>query len=162
LYFQVHAFRRLDRYRWGTEDGTCRALAYRTAFVGGETELPMTDESATTAQLRHDIDSGRTGSKVNFPDPAAAPLGTDDEAAGTPPSAEAVGIARRHGRSASNRRSREPGRLGCGRRDLRWNIGRHGCHLSGPSFVDERLAAGPDGDHGEGRVPVPGGPVFTP
>jgi hypothetical protein len=55
----------------------------------------MTDESATTAQLRHDIDSGRTGSKVNFPDPAAAPLGTDDEAAGTPPSAEAVSISRR-------------------------------------------------------------------
>jgi hypothetical protein len=55
----------------------------------------MTDESATTAQLRHDIDSGRTGSKVNYPDPAAAPLGTDDEAAGTPPSAEAVSLARR-------------------------------------------------------------------
>jgi hypothetical protein len=55
----------------------------------------MTDESATTAQLRHDIDSGRTGSKINFPDPAAAPLGTDDEAAGTPPTTEAVSLARR-------------------------------------------------------------------
>ena len=55
----------------------------------------MTDESATTAQLRHDIDSGRTGSKVNYPDPAAAPLGTDDEAAGTPPSSAAVSAARR-------------------------------------------------------------------
>jgi hypothetical protein len=34
--------------------------------------------------LRSDIDSGRTGDKVEFPDPAAAPLGTDEEAAGTP------------------------------------------------------------------------------
>jgi hypothetical protein len=30
--------------------------------------------------LREDIDRGRTGDKVNWPDPAAAPLGTDDEA----------------------------------------------------------------------------------
>jgi uncharacterized protein HemX len=30
--------------------------------------------------LRHDIDHGRTGDKVDWPDPAAAPLGTDDEA----------------------------------------------------------------------------------
>jgi hypothetical protein len=40
--------------------------------------------SAATARLRHDIDSGRTGDKVDWPDPAAAPLGTDEEAAGTP------------------------------------------------------------------------------
>lgn len=33
-------------------------------------------------QLREDIDSGRTGDKVDFPDPAAAPLGTDAEAGG--------------------------------------------------------------------------------
>lgn len=31
-------------------------------------------------RLRADIDAGRTGDKVPFPDPAAAPLGTDDEA----------------------------------------------------------------------------------
>ena len=36
-------------------------------------------------QLRSDIDHGRTGDKVAFPDPAAAPLGTDDEAAGAAP-----------------------------------------------------------------------------
>lgn len=41
-------------------------------------------------ELRGKIDSGRTGDKVNFPDPAAAPLGTDDEAAGTPPPPAAV------------------------------------------------------------------------
>jgi hypothetical protein len=44
--------------------------------------------------LRHDIDSGRTGDKVAFPDPAAVPLGTDEEAAGTPVSAHAAAMAR--------------------------------------------------------------------
>jgi hypothetical protein len=37
---------------------------------------------ATVEQLRGDIDSGRTGDKVGGFDPAAAPLGADDEAAG--------------------------------------------------------------------------------
>ena len=41
----------------------------------------------TTDRLRIDIDRGRTGEKVDYPDPAAAPLGTDDEAAGHPVSA---------------------------------------------------------------------------
>lgn len=36
------------------------------------------------AQLRGQIDQGKTGDKVPALDPAAAPLGTDDEAAGTP------------------------------------------------------------------------------
>ena len=49
----------------------------------------------TTARLRADIDSGRTGEKVATIDPAAAPLGTDDEAGGTPPSADAIELARR-------------------------------------------------------------------
>ena len=35
-----------------------------------------------SAQLRNEIDRGETGDKVAAPDPAAAPLGTDDEAAG--------------------------------------------------------------------------------
>lgn len=39
---------------------------------------------------RDDIDHGRSGDKVSFPDPAAAPLGTDDEAAGQPPVADAA------------------------------------------------------------------------
>ncbi len=38
----------------------------------------------TMEQLRDDIDSGRTGEKVPAADPAAAPLGADDEAAGMP------------------------------------------------------------------------------
>lgn len=44
----------------------------------GVTSPPPTD------RLRIDIDRGMTGDKVNYPDPAAAPLGTDDEAAGHP------------------------------------------------------------------------------
>lgn len=39
----------------------------------------------TTDQLRDDIDHGQGGDKKGFPDPAAAPLGTDAEAAGAPP-----------------------------------------------------------------------------
>ena len=48
---------------------------------------------ATTNRLKADIDSGRTGDKVAFPDPSAAPLGTDDEAAGSPPTPERVAEA---------------------------------------------------------------------
>jgi len=32
------------------------------------------------SQVRKRTDSGKTGDKVDFPDPAAAPLGTDEEA----------------------------------------------------------------------------------
>lgn len=49
----------------------------------------------TAAQLRDDIDSGRTMDKVAHPDPAAAPLGTDDEAGGNPPTSEQLEEARR-------------------------------------------------------------------
>ncbi len=48
--------------------------------------------------LRHDIDSGRTGAKVAFGDPAAAPLGTDEEAAGAPPSGKEIEAARQQER----------------------------------------------------------------
>jgi hypothetical protein len=60
-------------------------MAPRANWKGGSTE-----------QLRRDIDSGRTGDKVDWPDPAMAPLETDDEAAGTPPPRERVRLARRH------------------------------------------------------------------
>jgi hypothetical protein len=49
----------------------------------------------TTDELRIDIDSGRTADRVDWPDPAMAPLGTDDEAAGVPPSRERVELALR-------------------------------------------------------------------
>ena len=52
---------------------------------------PRGDDAATppptvdAQRLRADIDAGRTGDKIPVGDPAAAPLGTDDEAAGTRP-----------------------------------------------------------------------------
>jgi hypothetical protein len=46
------------------------------------------------ARLRADIDSGRTGDKVPAADPVAAPLDTDEEAAGTPMAPEAIAQAR--------------------------------------------------------------------
>jgi hypothetical protein len=49
----------------------------------------------TLEQLRADIDSGRTGDKVSAPDPAMAPLGTDDDAAGKPPSPASIALTRR-------------------------------------------------------------------
>ena len=62
-------------------------------------------EGATADQLRSDIDSGRAQDKVAHSDPAAAPLGTDAEAAGNPPTVEEVELARQ--REVSGRASRE-------------------------------------------------------
>jgi hypothetical protein len=50
----------------------------------------------TTARLRQDLDRGRGGDKVRNIDPAAAPLGTDDEAAGTSPTAAQIKLAYHH------------------------------------------------------------------
>jgi hypothetical protein len=66
---------------------------------------------STTSQLRQDIDSGRTGDKVNWPDPAAAPLGTDDEAGGTPTPGHAIDIARAAEAGRSLRSDTPPGRM---------------------------------------------------
>ena len=62
----------------------------------------------TVSQLRDDIDSGRTGDKVRWPDPAAAPLGTDEEGAGTPLSFGAVTQARAVETSRSSQTDPEP------------------------------------------------------
>ena len=51
------------------------------------------DRKVTADLLRHRIDRGMAGDKKGFPDPAAAPLGTNDEAAGTPPTAEQIALA---------------------------------------------------------------------
>ena len=47
----------------------------------------------TTDKLRHHISRGKSGDKVDWPDPAAAPLGTDDEAAGRPPQPAEIALA---------------------------------------------------------------------
>lgn len=50
----------------------------------------------TSDRLRQDIDRGRGGDKVDNVDPAAAPLGTDDEAAGKPPTPAEIELAYTH------------------------------------------------------------------
>jgi hypothetical protein len=51
--------------------------------------------ASNATHLKDDIDRGRTGDKAPGFDPAAAPLGTDEEAAGTPPSSAEIEEARR-------------------------------------------------------------------
>jgi hypothetical protein len=46
--------------------------------------------------LKADINSGATGDRNEVFDPALSPLGTDDEAAGTPPTPERIAIARKN------------------------------------------------------------------
>ncbi len=55
---------------------------------------PNTPQKSNPDRLRSDIDAGRTGDKVPFDDPAAAPLGTDAEAGGHPATPADVRTAR--------------------------------------------------------------------
>jgi hypothetical protein len=57
---------------------------------------PPPSDQPTSAMLKADIDSGRTGDKVGVFDPGLSSLGTDDEAAGRPPSAFRVALARHY------------------------------------------------------------------
>lgn len=65
-----HAFRRKNRARQGARADDSRAR--------------------TSAEMRDARASGRTPGTSTADEPAAAPLGTDDEAAGTPPRAAAL------------------------------------------------------------------------
>lgn len=65
--------------------------------------------AAGAARLRDRIDRGASGDKVAFKDPAAAPLGTDDEAAGTPPTAAQVSTAMQQEAYRSEKADRKPG-----------------------------------------------------
>jgi hypothetical protein len=56
------------------------------------TPAPSPDDLTADA-LRHSLDRGRGGDKTDFADPAAAPLGTDDEASGHPPGREQLRMA---------------------------------------------------------------------
>jgi len=77
---------------------------------------------ANAAQLKADYDSGRTGDKVAVGDPAASPLGTDEEAGGTPLSGAAIAQAREQearpeiaaGQAASQVNNVRPHRAGGG------------------------------------------------
>jgi hypothetical protein len=58
-------------------------------------DRPPDSERPNVMQLKADIDSGATGDKVGVFDPGLSPLGTDEEAAGTPPKPHEVAMARR-------------------------------------------------------------------
>ena len=79
--------------------------------AGRHMKAARTAVAPTADRLRIDIDRGTTGDKVDFPDPAAAPLGTDDEAGGNPPQPQAVALA--HARE-TRRSSTEPRQRGIG------------------------------------------------
>lgn len=73
------------------------------------TDKPNTSHAAEQ-RLREDIDSGRTGTKVDASDPATVPLGTDAEAGGTPTDSTAASTARRaelKGAATPRRRDRQ-------------------------------------------------------
>ncbi|MGZ3218231.1 hypothetical protein [Paracoccus sp. T5] len=53
----------------------------------------MDRKTETAETLRQGIDHGQAADKVDYPDPAAAPLGTDAEAGGHPVTAREAGIA---------------------------------------------------------------------
>lgn len=61
-------------------------------------------DAPTSDAIRAAIDAGEGSDKVAFPDPAAAPLGTDDEAGGHPPTPE----QRRMAAASELRRSTAP------------------------------------------------------
>ncbi|WP_264050794.1 hypothetical protein [Methylobacterium flocculans] len=56
---------------------------------------PPDSDKPTTAMLKADIDSGRTGDKISHYDTGLSQLGTDDEAAGNAPSHERIALARK-------------------------------------------------------------------
>ena len=62
---------------------------------GAAAPPPISDDDLTADALRHALDRGEGGDKVDFIDPAAAPLGTDDEAGGNPPTREQIIAAAR-------------------------------------------------------------------
>ena len=70
------------------------------------TPRPRPTAPATAApnvtHLRRDIEAGATGDKLPMLDPAASPLGTDDEAGGVPPTSAEVAAARAAERGAES------------------------------------------------------------
>lgn len=56
-------------------------------------ETGRRDAPANPDRLRQRIDRGEGADKIDYPDPAAAPLGTDDEASGHPVTREQLDMA---------------------------------------------------------------------
>jgi hypothetical protein len=72
------------------------------------TKLDPETPIETTEQLRIAIDQGG-GGKVDATDPAAAPLGTDDEAGGSPNTTAQVRLAASHEIKPNHKRQRTSG-----------------------------------------------------
>ena len=69
---------------------------------------PADGPVTNAAQLKAAIDAGRTGDKAAASDPAAAPLGTDEEAAGTPSSPWEIAQAHEAEHSGAAREAQSP------------------------------------------------------
>jgi len=87
------------------------------AYTIKPVDPPPPSDQPTTAMLKADIDSGRTGDKIGELDPGLSSLGTDDEAAGRPPSAFRIALARYY---------ETVGRWGAGGRDTAAQSGQDG------------------------------------
>src|SRR4051812_46485298 len=70
-----------------------RELDFRARLIETSSDTGWKMPASNVDQLRAQIDRGNTGDKVAFPDPSAAPLGTDDEAAGLPPTPAELRLA---------------------------------------------------------------------
>ena len=81
---------------------------------------PPDSEAPTAAQLKGDIDSGRTADKTPHMDIGAAPLGTCEEAGGTPPTPREPARPRRSTTSTGgpDRPAERAGALGAGGQGL--------------------------------------------
>jgi hypothetical protein len=79
------------------KSGAGATLSETTAYAAEDRAMSEPEdprfEPRTVARLKDDIDSGRTEDKVALFDPALAPLGTDDEAAGTPDTPDRIAMA---------------------------------------------------------------------
>lgn len=80
-------------------------------------DAPAASARPTSAQLKAEIDSGRTGDKIPAHDPGLSPLGTDDEAAGSPADASRVALARNE---ETRPRRRRAARMATGHGANRW------------------------------------------
>lgn len=74
--------------------------------------MTQSRSAPTDDQIRDAIDSGRTGDKLEWPDPAAAPLGTDAEAGGVATSADARRVEAAVQTHARTPQSRQPSGMG--------------------------------------------------
>jgi hypothetical protein len=75
---------------------------------------PRPDSIETTEQLRISLDRGLGGDKVDAPDPAAAPLGTDDEAGGHTNTPSQVRFAASHELTRSPKQKQKQQKNGLG------------------------------------------------